>query len=571
MNGLLVPDPLAAEPTPLNGVHANQKTLRGIAPALASVMAVAVILQGVARARELPQPLPSFAELEAAGARIGEIRIVAQDIFDTADPKEDKLLFRWANSLHVRTRPGVIERALLFKTGEPLSVRLLDETERLLRSNRYLYDVQFRPVALHDGVVEIEVLTRDTWTLDPGVSAGRSGGANSSGIHLKEYNLLGTGTSVSLGRSTNVDRTSNEFQFSNDRAFGTWTSLSYSHASNSDGRRDAASVVRPFFALDARWAAGVMASKDDRIESIYNAGNVVSQYRHRLNQAEVFGGWSPGLVDGSVRRYSLGVSLQDDAFAPEPGMLAPTQLPPDEKLVAPFVRYELIDDRYKRELNRNLIGRPEFFAFGFNSTVQLGWASTGLGSSRDALLYSGSVSRGFEPALDHTLIASAKLSGQFSDGQVRRQRLGAQAQYYLPQGKRWLFYAAASADMLTRPDPVEGLLLGGDNGLRGYPLRYQSGTRRALFTVEERFYTDLYVWRLFRVGGAAFFDAGRAWGGDNTNAVNPGWLSNAGFGMRIVSARAAFGNVLHVDIAFPLNTTPEVKKVQFLVKSKTSF
>lgn len=41
--------------------------------------------------------------------------------------------------------------------------------------------------------------------------------------------------------------------------------------------------------------------------------------------------------------------------------------------------------------------------------------------------------------------------------------------------------------------------------------------------------------------------------------------------MRIVSARAAFSNVLHVDIAFPLNTTPEVKKVQFLVKSKTSF
>lgn len=127
--------------------------------------------------------------------------------------------------------------------------------------------------------------------------------------------------------------------------------------------------------------------------------------------------------------------------------------------------------RYERELNRNLIGRPEFFALGFAATVQLGWASTGLGSSRDALLHSGSVSRGFEPALDHTLIMSAKLSGQFSIGQVRRQRLGAQAQYYLPQGKRWLFYAAASADMLTRPDPAEALLLGGDNGLRGYPLR----------------------------------------------------------------------------------------------------
>jgi hypothetical protein len=541
--------------------------------ALARVMTAAALLQGAARAQEPLPPLPSLPQLEAAGARIGEIRVVTQDIFDTADPKEDKRLFRWANALHVKTQPGVIERALLFKSGDPLSVRVLEETERLLRSNRYLYDVQFRPVAVHDGVVDIDVLTRDTWSLDPGFSAGRSGGANSSGIRLKEYNLLGTGIAISFGHSTNVDRSSNEFQVSNDRAFGTWTSLSFSHASNSDGRRDAASVVRPFYALDARWAAGITASKDDRIESIYNAGNVVSQFRHRENQAEVFGGWSQGLVDGWVQRYSLGVSLQDDAFAIEPGAVAPAQLAPDRKLVGPFLRYELIEDRYERELNRNLIGRPEFFALGLNTTVQLGWASTGLGSSENAWLFSGSVSRGFEPAPDHTLITAAQVSGQSEESQVRRLRLGAQAQYYLRQGKRWLFYAAAAADTLRRADPTETLLLGGDNGLRGYPLRYQSGTRRALVTVEERFYTDLYVWRLFRIGGATFVDTGRAWGGQDigTNTVNPGWLSDVGFGLRIVSSRAAFSNVLHVDIAFPLNATPDISKLQFLVKSKTSF
>ena len=94
--------------------------------------------------------------------------------------------------------------------------------------------------------------------------------------------------------------------------------------------------------------------------------------------------------------------------------------------------------------------------------------------------------------------------------------------------------------MLTNLAVADTLLLGGDNGLRGYPLRYQSGERRALFTVEERAFTDRYVWRLFRICGAAFFDAGRAWGGNNINTLNPGWLSNAGFGLRILSARAAF-------------------------------
>ena len=530
-----------------------------------------LVLHVIAVAQEPGVPLPSWAELEAAGATVGQIRIVNQDIFDTTDPREDKLLFRWANALHVRTRAGVIERALLFKSGDKVSQRLLEETERLLRSNRYLYDVRFRPTAYQDGVVDIEVVTRDTWTLDLGASAGRSGGTNSSGIGLKEYNLLGTGISLGYSHSRNVDRSGDEFQITHDRAFGTWTSISLSHATNSDGRRDAVSVVRPFHALDARWSAGVTASNDDRIDAVYNAGNVVAEYRHRQNRREVFGGWSAGLVDGWVQRHALGLSTSDDTYAAEPGRTAPARVPSELRLVAPFVRYELIEDRFEREQNRNLIGRPEFFALGLAASVQIGRALTGLGSSRNAWLYAASLGRGFEPWHDHTLVASASISGQHVEDRLHFQSAGAQAQYYLHQNPHWLFFASAAADVLTHPEPADTLLLGGDNGLRGYPLRYQSGTRRALFKVEERFYTDLYVWRLFRIGGAAFFDVGRAWGGGNANTVNPGWLRDAGLGLRIVSARAAFSNVLHIDLAFPLDPTADIRKFQLLVKTKTSF
>lgn len=533
-------------------------------------LVLAALLHGSALLAQ-PASLPSFAQLQAAGATIGRISVVTENIFDTTDPAEDKLLFRWANTLHVRTRPSVIERALLFKTGDPVSVRVLDETERLLRANRYLYDVRFRVVAVNQGVVDIEVLTRDTWTLDPGISISRSGGANNTAIQLREYNLLGTGIALGVGRSRTVDRSSDEFQASGDRVFGSRMSVAYSHASNSDGRFDALSVVRPFHGLDARRAGGFSVSSDDRIDARYNSGDIVGRYRHRQQRAETFGGWSAGLVGGWVQRYALGLALRDDSFALEPGLAGPSRLPEDEKLRMPFVRYELIEDRFEREVNRNLVGRPEFFALGLNSTVQLGWSTTALGSTRDALVYAASISRGFEPRAGLTLVAAGQLSGQLADGQVRRQRLGMQAQAYLPQSPRWLFYAALSADTLTRPQPHDYLLLGGDNGLRGYPLRYQSGTRRMLLTLEERTYTDLYLWQLFRIGGAAFLDVGRAWGGDNVNTGNPGWLANAGIGLRIVSTRAAFNHVLHVDLAFPLNTTPGIEKVQFLVRTRSSF
>jgi outer membrane protein assembly factor BamA len=114
-------------------------------------------------------------------------------------------------------------------------------------------------------------------------------------------------------------------------------------------------------------------------------------------------------------------------------------------------------------------------------------------------------------------------------------------------------------------------MLGGDNGLRGYPLRYQAGTARALLTLEQRFYTDWYPFRLFHVGAAAFFDMGRTWGTDVTGAGSLGLLKDVGVGLRLGSSRSSFGNVLHVDLAFPLDGTDDIDHVQLLVQTKRSF
>lgn len=515
--------------------------------------------------------LPTLAELEAAGATIGEIRIRNEDIFDLTDPDEDYPLFRMANQLHVTTRPGVIRRALLFSTGDPVSVRLIDETERLLRGKRYLYAAHIRPVAYRDGVVDLEVLTRDTWSLDLSVSFSHSGGANSSNFTLREYNLFGTGVALSYLRNNSVDRSGNEFRFQSEQAFGGWTSLRYSVASNTDGRRQAASVLRPFYALDARWAAGASASSDDRIESVYTAGSIAAQYRHREDRADVFGGLSDGLVNGWTRRHVIGLGSAQHDYRLEPDRIAPQALPARRTLVGPYVRLEVIEDRFRSVTNRDQIGRTETFALGFSSTLQLGRALRSLGSSHDPWLFSATASQGFSPRPDHDLLASVSVAGQHDNGHVERLTLGAAARYYMPLNRHWLLFGSAAADALRRPEPAELLTLGGDSGLRGYPLRYQTGERRVLVTLEARAFTDWYAWRLFRFGGAVYYDLGRAWRGPYGNSVNPGWLGSIGAGLRIFSARSAFGNMLHADIAVPLNREPGIQSVQFLVRTRTSF
>ncbi|MFN0317656.1 MAG: BamA/TamA family outer membrane protein [Burkholderiales bacterium] len=549
-------------------------SLVGVCQALVAVIAAAMLALSSAWAEDTPAlpGIPSLADLQSAGAVIGEIRIRNDNIFDTEDPKENNILFRAANWLHIRTRPSVIERQLLFKRGEPLSVRLIEETERVLRSNHYVYDVSITPVAYHDGVVDIEVKTRDTWTLAPGVSFSRSGGTNSQSVDFKEYNFFGTGTYIGLARTSDADRTGTQFQIVNNNAFGTRASVDFANANYDDGYRRSVSLQHPFYALDTRWAAGAFALQDERIESVYSSGTLTGQYQHRQDFREVFGGWSRGLVNGWAQRYSLGLNYQADRYDTVPALVAPAQLPMDQTLTSPFVRYEIIEDDYEKARNRDQIGRPEFFAMGVRSVMQLGRSLPALGSTRQLWTYSASLSEGFELSPKAVVLANMSLSGQYGYGRGENQFYGASARYYRRQDERSLFFIGLSGDIARDPTKSDQLMLGGDNGLRGYPLRYQSGDRRLLFTMEERLYSDWYPFRLFRVGGAVFYDVGRAWGSETpATGKNQGWLHDVGVGLRILSARSAFGNTLHLDFAFPLNHDPSIKGVQFLVKTKTSF
>ena len=94
---------------------------------------------------------------------------------------------------------------------------------------------------------------------------------------------------------------------------------------------------------------------------------------------------------------------------------------------------------------------------------------------------------------------------------------------------RQTFYARLGLDVGENLDPQNQLLLGGDNGLRGYPTRQFDGNRRALLTLEHRFFSDIEVFRLIRIGFAGFADVGDAWygGGERLSTTAPRSLYEA--------------------------------------------
>lgn len=526
---------------------------------------------GAAPEQETVAALPAGPELEAAGAVIGDIIIMVGDVFDTSIEGEDSWLYRTANKLHINTRSSVIRGQLLFKNGDPYVQRIIDETERILRTKDYLYDAKVVPVRWDGHVVDLEVRTRDNWTLNPGISFNRKGGENSFGVEISEDNLLGTGQKIGVEYTDNPDREAVALSFYDPHFRHSFDQLGFTYADADDGDAKIFSYARPFYALDTRSSAGIYLNNNRRNDARYQLGKNVGEFEHRQDYYEVSRGWSAGLQGRWVRRWTAGFTYARDRFAPDPEEPLGGPLPEDREFVYPWIGWELVENGFQERVNQDQILRTEDVLVGRYATAKLGYAPEALGSYRNALIGSATYRDGADLDERQSLFGTVSASGRIEGDELVNGILAAEARYYRVTSSRSKFYAAISGAVTEQLDTDLQLLLGGDNGLRGYPLRYQAGTARALFTVEQRYYTRWYPFRLFHVGAAAFFDMGRTWGTDVTGLESAGLLRDVGIGLRLGSSRSSFGNVLHIDLAFPLDGDDDIDSVQLLVQTKGSF
>ncbi|MCZ8130029.1 MAG: hypothetical protein O9284_01810 [Steroidobacteraceae bacterium] len=550
-----------AEPAP--GVAASGGLVRGAAPHV-DRPGTAVVPPGV----------PDGQELEALGATIGTIELHVQNIFDTSDPREDGWLYRTANALHLKTRDATVRQQLLFAEGARFDARLLEETERILRSRRYLVDAWVVPVRYDPArnVVDVSVTVRDVWTLNPGVSFNRAGGENRTRFEIEEQNLLGTGTKLSLGRSRDVDRSSTLLQYSDPNLGTSWWQLDLAYSDNSDGNVHSAGLQRPFYALDVRHAYGFTGYSGESVVSRYDRGRIVDQFQGQRHDYAAWVGWSDGLVDGVVRRWYAGVRHQHADFARRPELpLQPARLPAARKFAYPWIGWQFLEDRYAEGANLDLIGRTEDLYLGRSAYLELGWSSRSFGADQDAILARARGLAGWRLDERRQLFVNAALDGRLEGGVARNVVGSLGGRYFWRLTDRQLLYAALSGVATQRLDAERQVLLGGEEGLRGYPLRFQGGTSSLLFTVEHRVFTDWYPFRLVRVGGAAFVDVGRTWGRSLTGAEPLGRLSNVGFGLRLGNNRTGLGNVLHVDVSYALDAPPGVKRLEVTVETRERF
>jgi hypothetical protein len=514
------------------------------------------------------------AALEQAGAKIRAIYVTVDNVFDPTNPDEDKKLYRWANKVHVRTRDSVVEDILLFEPGDSFVARLLDESARALRARGFIAEASVEPGA-YDATtnsVDINVRIRDSWSLAMDLKLNRKGGETEWGIGLSDNNLFGTGKTLEVGYESEIDRDQATLGYGDGNVFGSRVRLHALLANASDGDRRELLVERPFFALDTRWSLGGSIHDEQRVDKMYDLGEEIDEFGHDIEAFNFQGGWSRGLIDRHAQRWLFGVSSEEHTFRPTPEVPQPLLLPPNRKLVYPWVGWQWIEDDYREMTELNDMGRTEDVALGLNLSASVGFARRSFDSDRDATLLRVTAAKGWEPGgAGRLLLLEAGASTRREDAGNRDSQVYLSGHYYRRNLEKHLFSVSLSALATDELDPENQVLLGGDTGLRGYPIRYQAGESRTILNVEQRFFTDFYPWRLFRMGYAVFLDAGRVGGRDPRAAPTLGALYDVGVGLRLTSPRASGRNVVHVDLAFPLNGDPTIDHVQLVVETKGSF
>lgn len=509
------------------------------------------------------------------GARIGRVRIIHRPIFDISDPGQDNVFYRTLNALNTPTRESALRAQLVFEEGDLYQSGMLAESERILRQRQYLTAAWVGVTRVCGRELEVSVLARDTWTLLPTVGVSRSGGESTTSAGLSDPNFLGSGKSLGVFYTENADRSQTSLNFDDPNVLGSHWQAGLSYANRTDGRGRGAYLERPFYSEVTDWRFGLSGAEDVREQSLYVGAQAFADYRRRSEFASIDTGWR--LAERNSRQLRLLAGYRFDArqFERLPNQPDLALFPADRTLSYPWIGFDYRENQFREMTNLTRLQRVEDVRDGFVWHTELGYSFTGLGATEERAV----LNMNFQDALLATDTNYASYgfsqSGSWRFDESRFENLlGTLSLEYFHGGSvAWnSWYSKLSFTAAHNLTLDQQLLIGGDNGLRGYPSDYQQGNRRALWTLERRYFPDWHPYQLLRVGGVVFTDVGRAWFADGRpNGPAEGVLADAGFGLRLASSRIEVQRMLHLDLAFPIDADDSIDQVQVVLEGRTRF
>lgn len=498
--------------------------------------------------------------------KIEKINITVNPIF--SEEERTGWLYETADKLHIDTYPYVISRLLPFKEGDSIFLRSIDEAERILRSKSFLRDarVTWKESASGDGII-IDVKTWENWTLVPKVDVSRKGGITEYSYGIEDDNLLGYGVRATMLYFKEQQRSGYSLVLSSQVTTDNHLQASLVLSDTSDGEQYSIGLSKPFYTLDDEWGANLYVNTERREDTIYSNDEEVNVFAHEIDHFEWSYGISEGLINDRTVRYKFGYTQRKDNFMQLPLTIG---LPEEREFSFPWFGIEYIDDNFIKTHNLYLIGRVEDVQLGWRHNIRLGINTSNTEYQKALHWYLNSR---YTHQINEDQLYTTWISGEGvepENGQLTSYyySLGYEYFHHASDTRIWYsklqFWGAENA-FIDRP-----ISIGGESGLRGYPLQYQHGNQAYLLNLEKRYYPGINLFKLVDVGFVAFADIGRARGETLYPNQEEGILSSVGLGIRLFFSRSSGRNLVNINFAKPINSD-YLSEWDFSITATTSF
>ena len=529
------------------------------------------LLNAASAVAQIPPGQVVAPQVVSSSAAVAVIRVERLNVFDPAVPGENWWPFRIANKIHFTTREEVVRRELLLSPGDRYTQLRALESERNLRGLGFFRRAEIRSAPRADGTTDLLVRTQDSWTTNVQLSVGTEGGDSFINYGVAEDNLLGYGKSLSFLRSHSGARQRSEVSYLDPRLAGSRFRLTPFYARTNHGDSVGTEVVQPFFSLDSREARGAAWTRTIDESIIYRDGQEYSKFL--LANRTVTAGYGARLPYDRrlVQRVEAGWYSQRDQFHALNETVTGT-LPASRDMSGPVFGYSWVEPVYIKETYINRMERVEDFNLGNELSLYGGFMGEALGGDRDRWLINAIDQQGFYILPGRFALSQVGVTGRLAQGKWENTLLFTNINLFwkttwlFPQ--TWVGHLEANSGRML--DLENNVVLGGNNGLRGYKNNSFVGGRSVLLNAENRFFFPGEYLHLVRFGGAVFFDSGSVVP-EGSGFSFSRFKSDVGFGLRASSTRSQSGDVVRLDLAYALNDGPGGSRFVVSLRGRQAF
>lgn len=490
------------------------------------------------------------------GKVIRNIHIVTLDPFGNsiADSiiTSNNFITRAGNSLHVQSHPFTIRNLLLIRKNQLFDSLLVKESERLVRSQKYVREVSFfiKAASKNSDSVDIFIRELDTWSITPKVGASTTRFA----LNLTERNFVGMGHEARVGYTRNYISGNNAYNLNYfiPNIYNTFinTTLHYGVDEFGDFAKSLA-VDRPFYSPFTKWAAGVYFAQVLRKNYIPVNDSLLILQNFKFNSQDYWAGNAQLILKRNTEFKRAITFVSAVRFSRIRYLERPIELYDPQHVFSN-------EDFYMASIGvsaRKYVQDKYIFKYGMTEDIPVGRVFSLTGGYQEknntSRLYLGArISFGNYYSWGY-LSANCEYGSFFRASQAQQGVVSANIIYFtgLVEIRKWKFRQFVKPQVILgfNSFSYDSLTLNDGHGLVGFHSSALSGTSRLLLTLQTQSYAP---WNFIGFRFGPFFSCSIGMLGDQKNGFKNSQLyAQIGLGILIKNDYLVF-NTFQISISF---------------------